>query len=448
MKEVPPESLRPPLREPRLRVGVVLEGDAVSQLTLEIPTDGYRLEAGSELFPGALMVRFHDERQMQVHDETRKSIFSGESLCIVPPPSQTLAPRSGIKVSPVIAGRSFHWKKEIAPFLPGTIEIHAREGSLLLVNELSFEQYLACVVSSEMSAACPEEFVKAQAIAARSWAFVFLRNKHNHPLYTICNDDDCQRYQGTTHLQDKTLKSLKDCSGEFLLDEAGSVVPAYYSKSCGGKSEDDSNVFGFRAPGNTSVVDSSIPIPLNLADDSQFTEFLNSPGERFREYCGEQFVSSKMLPHYLGAVDEAVDYCRWHYELSADRLLDKLKTTFGYSCPIKLLGLKPGTRGPSGRYLYFSIFFRNDDHDVVHLLANQYEIRRAFHESFLYSSAFTFRTEKNNDGAISKIYFSGTGWGHGVGLCQIGALGMALDGVKAHEILKHYFSNVSIVKTY
>ena len=341
-----------------------------------------------------------------------------------------LAPRAGVEVKDVVAGRSFHWRKNIDVTLPGNIivERDKKEERIILSNDVLFENYLACLIASEMNATCPPAFVRAQAVAARSWAFVFLRNKHPNEPFDVCNDDDCQRYQGTTHLNEEALAAVAQCRGQFLINQEGFVLPAYYSKCCGGHQELAQNVFGFPVKGLSAELDG-----LSIE----------------QAYCSPKYVDKKALSEYLGAVDEEGSYFRWQTNVSAQTIISSLQEKFGLADVSSLLDVIPGQQGVSGRIKNLTIVYMNEeDAKRVFLLSDQYDIRKALHDTFLYSSAFDYEVERQEDGAISSLKLSGKGWGHGVGLCQLGALGMALEGLDYCKILRHYYRETSLKRVY
>lgn len=434
MIEAVPQKLHAPNKEPLLRIGIVLAEDEKKELLFSVPDASYSVSADDKQHPLPPDTEFSAsvrDGRIQI-----SSVVDGVVID-APPPLRIsaarplpLAPRSGAVVNGIVAGRSFHWRKELTQTLPGNLELHLEDGNLVLVNELEFESYVACVVSSEMSARCPAEFAKAQAVAARSWAFVFLNNKHEGKPFTICNDDDCQRYQGTTHCSAETLQAVLMCRGKFLLTPEKHVCPAYYSKSCGGHTEDPAEIFGFHLPGFTCGIDADAKSPQ-------------------RVFCSPAVVPEGELKTYLGAVDEKGHYFRWTHSLTHDELVRNLEEKFQLKGVAEVRGLSPERRSKGKRITRLRIRYASssgEEQDFV--LQDQYDIRRALHPSFLFSSAFEMKITREKGGRIGTIEMSGAGWGHGVGLCQIGALGMAMSGRPYAEILKHYFQGCDLVSAY
>ena len=413
MQEPKPERRAPPNAEPTLCVGIVIPEDRVTELRV-----------GASNGPG-IKLQGRDVSEITVRVVAdRLEIRSGTEAVVVPElalrSEGELRPQSGIRLFDVVAGRGFHWEKRIVASYPGALKFLPHHGCLIVVNEVPFEQYLQCVVASEMSADCPREFVAAQAIAARSWAWVFLRNKHPDMPYTICNDDCCQRYQGTSFL---TTANAWIGRGKYLVAANGTTVPTYYSKSCGGVSELPENVFGFSCPGISSVID--------------------GPDAQGKDFCD---LGGSILSRYLGAVDEGGTYHRWKAHLTNSELCALLKEKAGIDWVSSVTGLVPLETGASGRILQLRIDYKLHNGAVGAVtLPDQYEIRRVLHPAFLLSSAFEIRWI---EAAERVVELDGKGWGHGVGLCQIGAVNMALQGFSAEQILKHYFPGGFLVEAY
>lgn len=424
---------------------------------MKVPGPGYLLRHGDATFPlspgkpytveekdGSL--RFSSER-------VPNKVVSRDPVRIICDDTATLAPHSGVEVDSIVAGRGFHWQKEITQTLPGDLEIHPYKDYLVLVNVVPFEQYLTCVVASEMSAECPVEFMQAQGVAARSWAYAFLKTKYENEPYTICNDDESQRYQGTTHLNQTTIDSLQKSRGEFLITADGAVCPAYYSKSCGGHTEDAASVFGFSVPGLSPVLDAAKDSPaatLNLTRAEDFSSWLSEQAvDGSGIYCSPELVQESDLKKYLGVVDVEDAYFRWEHQLTARQLISNLSSKFTIRDIEAILDLEAGPRGVSGRIFNLDItYLSTAGKKKIFHITSQYDIRKALHDSFLYSSAFIMNIARDDTGAVQAIAFQGSGWGHGAGLCQIGALGMALSGRSHHEILSHYYPGCSFVKAY
>jgi len=442
MHEPKPPKLDPPTGNgaPLIRVGVVLPEDKISELHISaINTLLTICSSDSQTISTDQLEIVAANNQLKINGQVCASPYIAASS------DKELSVGRGIQISRVIAGRSFHWRKEISPIFSGKIEIHASDNLLTIVNELPFEDYLACVISSEMSKDCPVEFIKAQACAARSWAWVFLHNKHPEQNFDVCNDDDCQRYQGVTFLSQQVIDAVRECSGEFILATDQTVVPAYYSKCCGGMIESSKDIFNFEIPNLQSAPDSKNPIN-QVTSEEDFKKLLNLNQEIF---CSPSIVPESQLSRYLGSVDQEQAYFRWNHTVKAKQIVANLKEKFGLLDASQLLELKPGRRSSGGRYISFEVTYQTESEAKKTLkIGNQYDIRRLLHESFLFSSAFNYSCKYTKEGMIDSLEFNGLGWGHGVGLCQIGAVGMALQGYCYQDILKHYYPGVSLKSAY
>jgi beta-N-acetylhexosaminidase len=457
-KEPKPRRVPPPSGPFDVRVGIVIEGDDRKEITFipEFDSPG-RSSSGTQL-------SFSAGEQYTVRVVEHELILSGGAytnekvvgiLKVSHPHGSERRSGAGIKVAPLVAGRHFHWKKEIEGAFCGAIEIHPAQDRLIVVNAVDFETYIACVVGSEMSGrGLPVEFSKAQATAARSWAYTFLGTKYPGKPYLVCNDDMSQRYQGTTFLEQSLFDDLAPCAGKYLVDREGYVVPAYYSKSTGGHGELPDGVFGFPVAGIGAAYDcpeKKAP-ELDLSTDEGFATWLDDSGWKGRGvFCSPEVVRDEELGKFLGAVDSVAKYFRWEHSITAEQVVRNLRDKYGSPDIEKIREIHWGKRGVSGRYLSATVVYESKDGVSSELLLpNQFVIRGCFHESFLFSSAVVI--EERREGAyLQELRFRGAGWGHGVGLCQIGALGMALgkEGVFApcsyEEILAHYFRE-SVVK--
>jgi beta-N-acetylhexosaminidase len=457
-QEPRPRRVSPPNGPFDVRVGIVIEGDERKEITFtpEFDSPGRASNGAQFVFAAGqhYTVRVEDHELALDGGSYRNEKIVG-ILKVSHPAGSERRSGAGIRVSPLVAGRHFHWKKEIEGAFCGAVEIHPAQDRLIVVNAVDFETYLACVVGSEMSGrGLPVEFSKAQATAARSWAYTFLGTKYPGKPYLVCNDDMSQRYQGTTFLEQALFDDLEPCRGKYLVDAEGCVVPAYYSKSTGGHGELPDDVFGFAVAGIGASYDCPIANApaLNLSSDTDFVAWLNDDGWRGRGiFCSPEVVSDEELSKFLGAVDAVTNYFRWEYKISAEQVVQNLRTKCGVPDIERICEIRWGKRGVSGRFLAATVIYRSVDGALKYLsLPNQFAIRGCFHESFLFSSAFTAEQIREGD-YLSELRFRGAGWGHGVGLCQIGALGMALgrEGVynpfSYEEILAHYFKG-SVLK--
>jgi SpoIID/LytB domain protein len=400
-----------PNKEPLIRVGLIFPEDNITSLQISFSdSQCFEIETGDRLHPSC---KNNDQINLNLVDgkliipelEIEDSAFK-----IIP---SIFHKNPFITLDGITAGRGFHWEKKISASYWGTLEFTVIDGKFMAVNELPLEQYLKCVATSEMSAQCPSEFLKAQTIVARSWFLANIEQKHRHLGFDICNDDCCQRYQGMANCSEASIQSADDTFGQVIVHD-DKICDARYSKSCGGITENFENVWA----------GDSIPYLVSIKD-------VNNSGVAF---CSPEIVPEESLKKYMGNVDEKGQYYRWRYEATQGELIQSLKDKRNIESA-KIVQLIPERIGDSGRIINLRIEYK-DSQDILQsiVIQSEYEIRNIMSPSFLFSSAFTI--EKNDKG---NFILHGKGWGHGVGLCQIGALGMAFSKCAVDEILNHYY---------
>ncbi|HEY3243679.1 MAG TPA: SpoIID/LytB domain-containing protein [Phycisphaerae bacterium] len=453
--------------EPVIRVGIVLPEDRAARLELEAAkrdwvltsADAHALPASGRLeFSAQGSVVYGRAGDAAIGAAPRWRISSSGALA---GSSQILAGVAPlVRVRGVRTGRGFHWQKTTDIDLPGEFEVSAHDDRLILVNEVPVEAYLAGVITSEMSGACPLEFLKSQAITARSWLLARTEDKHRDLGIDYCNDDCCQRYQGLPELSDSARGAILATYGQVLVHESGVIVDANYSKSCGGIVESPEHVWGFAKPGQYAVADA----PPGRATAG----FFGDCNERLDEYlegdwlahcdayCSPNTVPDADLGRYLGRVDDGCGRFRWSVEYGRAELEDILRAKYfdrvgpAEAAPLEtLVDLIPRARGRSGRITSLAIrYFDPGKKARTSTIQDQYWIRHALSSSFLYSSAFAPEVVPGDDGRAARIRLVGAGWGHGAGLCQIGALGMALRGHSADVIMRQYFERSALRSLY
>jgi len=425
--------------EPLVRVGVVLEADEMQAIDLQTPAP----------------IRVRLDGDMLIVETPGKPAERIARYTFSPADHGAMRRGGGVLVKGVVAGRGFHWQKRVDQTLAGQIEILPRPRGLVLVNTIPLESYLACVVTSEMSSACPINFLRAQTIAARSWLLALTESKHDDEPFDRCNDDCCQRYQGTGDLSDVAIEAVQSTRGMVLTADDGKlIVDANYSKSCGGVVEIPEHIWGKRKPGLAALVDAPA--------GSNAQRFLPVTDENLREYlagdwlaqtdvyCSPRVVPEDQLGKYLGRVDESGEYFRWTIRYSHDELLELLRAKLPEAAGIaRIDDLRVTKRGVSGRATEIVIAGADASGGAESItIKDQYRIRQTLHKSFLYSSAFAVTIERDGDGKMKSLTLRGAGWGHGAGLCQIGALGMALQGIDHETIVKHYFPAAELRRVY
>jgi SpoIID/LytB domain protein len=354
----------------------------------------------------------------------------------------------GAKVKRVVAGRGFHWEKPIDVYLPGSIEIRQHDGHLILINVLPLEEYLMCVATSEMGAACPPALIESQTITARSWILANIEQKHVSMKMDVCNDDCCQRYQGTGNLTGQSIRGAENTAGQVLLYNS-KICDARYSKSCGGMMETFRTIWtGTDLDYLRNIADApegfKHPL-LPLSTEEKVKQWIEEIPETF---CSSKIVNENTLKKYLGSVDEEGKYFRWRIDYNQKQLCDLLNEKLNISA-IAILGFRPINRGGSGRLIRIEISYRNKEgENKTFVIDSDYKIRQTFHKGFLFSSCFYIASENPKGEIPQNFIIKGGGWGHGVGYCQIGALGMALKGYTTEEILSHYYPGSQLKKIY
>ena len=394
--------------------------------------------------------------------------------------SLTFHPQSAdasFSLSDVTIGVNFHWeRKETQTFL-GTLHFVVESDKICAINELPVERYLESVISSEMSATSSLELLKAHAVISRSWLlaqmkkrrevaesgnnfFSFVKkddrlirwyDREDHTIFDVCADDHCQRYQGITkETSPHVAEAIRQTKGQILMD-GDNICDARFSKCCGGVTEEFQYCWE-DTPKNylSSVRDiiqgvksvgSAAPAPLpSLQDEAAADAWIRSNPPAF---CNT--TDKKILSQVLNDYDqETADFYRWKVTLTQEKLKqlldEKLKMNFG-----DILDLQAEERGKSGRISKLRIVGT----EKTFVIGKELEIRRALSDTHLYSSAFVVdRCDIDEKGVPQRFDIIGAGWGHGVGLCQIGAAVMGEEGFDYDAILLHYYQGAEIKKVY
>jgi peptidoglycan hydrolase-like amidase len=462
-----------------VRIGIVLAEDACEGLDLRTPGTPYRLEPAGAAplhLPPDTDLRLRRSEHGVVCELAEHHAVRATSVRLACPAPPALTPGAGMLVRDVVAGRGFHWQKRMQQTLVGALELHCRPAGLVLVNELGLEDYLAGVITAEMSGACPADLLKAQCVVARSWLLALTETKHGGEPFDRCNDDCCQRYQGTADLGPTALAAVRDTRGTVLMAPTGTVLDANYAKSCGGISETPWAVWGLDKPGISSVVDAPPGAPEHArfarlrggrpaetgGDESArsqpdlwpaaaLDEFLDGVWVQTSScFCSPRVVPVSSIGRYLGRVDTVDDYFRWTMTYPRAELEALLREKLTDAAELaELRDLRVRARGLSTRAYIVEVEWADAAGNVVtSRLESEYRIRQVLHKRFLYSSAFAVRTKRDDAGRLTAVTLRGAGWGHGVGLCQIGALGMALQGRACAEICRHYYPRATLTRVY
>lgn len=387
-------------------------------------------------------------------------------ICSSPSIRLTVQKDSTFTLFNITIGNRFHWERKEDQTFQGDLIFCPREDeTIAVINEIPLEDYLKSVISSEMSAEAPTEFLKAHAILSRSWLLAglgqqkkikgvstgtralsekageFIRwyDREDHDLFDVCADDHCQRYQGITKIVSKQAEEAVRETLGMVVTYQDEICDARYSKACGGLTEKfDTAWDNKRVPYLRNISDASVPHQSIKTEEEARRWILSDP----EAYCNtkDEVLLKKILP---GFDRETKNFFRWTVEYSREELEKIIREKSGLDFGT-LKAIVPFQRGSSGRISRLKIV--GSKRSMV--VGKELEIRRWLSRSHLYSSAFVVVTKCNSNGVVKQFTFKGAGWGHGVGLCQIGAAVMGTQGFSAEEILKHYFRGVEIKKIY
>lgn len=376
--------------------------------------------------------------------------------------------QSSFTLEDVTIGVNFHWERKEAQTFLGKLRFIVEDNNICAINELPVETYLTSVISSEMRATSSLELLKAHAVISRSWLLAQMEqrkaennnvekqpsffktneeivrwyDREDHKRFDVCADDHCQRYQGITKAANKhVVEAIQQTAGE-ILTRHGEICDARYSKCCGGAVEEFQYCWeNIKKPYLQALPDTlpdTTPLP-NLTDEAVVRQWILSSPDAF---CNT--TDQKVLSQVLNDFDqETTDFYRWsqtYSQAEVKQLLEeKLEVQFG-----DIIDLIPLSRGKSGRIYRLKIVGK----ERTLIIGKELEIRRALSKSHLYSSAFIVEKADIKNGVPQKFIIKGAGWGHGVGLCQIGAAMMGKQGYRYEEILLHYYKGAEITKAY
>jgi SpoIID/LytB domain protein len=441
---------------PEISVGIV----SGSGLTFTL-NGKYAVSSGGRSFSGQWTALLQVGRILL--RDTTAVVEAGDEITLVPSDPET----DSFTLHAVTIGVAFHWQRNEDQTFRGRLKFIVENDRITAVNILSVEDYLLSVISSEMSATSSAELLKAHAVISRSWLLAQMDktarlkagegkyttsfitdteiirwyDREDHSNFDVCADDHCQRYQGITRASTQIVEqAVRETSGEVLMYE-GQICDARYSKCCGGITELFENAWE----------PVSHPYLQKITDSRQMTAGFNDDlthetnAVKWIEGVPDAFCNTndrKTLSQVLNNYDqETNDFFRWKVtypqkELSA-LVMEKTGIDFGL-----ITELVPVTRGTSGRIIRLRI--KGDRKTLI--IGKELEIRKALSKTHLYSSAFF--VEKETGGGETYFTLHGAGWGHGVGLCQIGAAVMGASGYPYSEILMHYFRNANLKKIY
>ncbi len=369
----------------------------------------------------------------------------------------------------VTIGINFHWERQETQSFMGTLKLVVDEGKITAINTIPAEDYLISVISSEMNATSSLEFLKAHAVISRSWLLAQIKkrkalekkdsgffsitktdneyirwyDREDHTIFDVCADDHCQRYQGITKASNEmVVKAVEQTRGELLL-HGENICDARFSKCCGGVSEEFEYCWeNKKYPYLTAIRDnehSENEIIPDLTIEENADKWIRNEPEAFCN-TNDKEVISQILNNYD---QETTDFYRWNVNYSQEEISELIRenTKSDYGDIIDLI---PIERGKSGRICKLKIVGTNKSM----IIGKELEIRRVLSKTHLFSSAFVVDKEDIKDGIPNKFILKGAGWGHGVGLCQIGAAVMGEKGYTYDKILLHYYKGAEIKSLY
>ena len=447
-------------KQPTVAVGLMLtERDVVVTLAGEFILDRLLLPAGT------YGIRPTPDGVQLLREDTR--LYTEQHAFTFQPTNN-----ARFTIHDITIGVDFHWQRQEDQQFNGALRIQLDQsgrdpnGKLLVINDINVEDYLTSVIASEMSATAHPELLKAHAIISRSWLLAQLPqwraeritqrppgwqaeelinwyDQDNHQRFDICADDHCQRYQGIAKATAENVYAAINETAGVVLTHGEELCDARFSKSCGGFTElfasawQDADVPYLQAfyDGETFPADYALP----LDDEAKATRWIRGNPVAF--CCtDDRTILQRILPSFD---QETEDFYRWRVTIQQDELQallkQKLKLELG-----AIRALEPIQRGASGRLTKLRIVGER----ATVSIGKELEIRRALSASHLYSSAFVVEANEITNGIPSSFTLIGAGWGHGVGLCQIGAALMAERGYSYQQILQHYYRGAALKPLY
>jgi SpoIID/LytB domain protein len=345
----------------------------------------------------------------------------------------------------------------------------AKANTIVIINQVDIEEYLTSVISSEMSATASAEFLKAHAVISRSWLLAQLAksrslltneeeprqsitrtreelvkwyDREDHDMFDVCADDHCQRYQGITRASTPlAVEAVNETRGEILTD-GETICDTRFYKCCGGITEQFENVWEpVPHPYLTAVRDAKEQGLLpDLSHEATADTWIRTSPEAFCNTRDKEILN-QVLTNYD---QETSDFYRWKVVYTQKKLSELIQWKSGGVDFGDIIDLIPLKRGTSGRIERLKIVGSKQ----TYIIGKELEIRRVLSKSHLYSSAFVVDKEDVSNAIPGRFVLTGAGWGHGVGLCQIGAAVMGAQGYDYKQILAHYFPHTEIEKRY
>ncbi len=442
------------MTQPNISIGIVSAKEISFELYGEFAIAG----VGKKL-SGKFKAKMADNSIKLIFDG--KEILSKSEIVINPIDIET----ESFLLKDVVIGINFHWQKKEKQRFRGKLKFIIEKDLITAVNILPLEEYLTSVISSEMSPNSSLELLKAHAVVSRSWLLAQLAKKskiksysvetdteeelirwydrEDHLNYDFCADDHCQRYQGIGRVVNDHAVAAINATRGLILIYNNEICDTRYSKCCGGITELFENVWENTPHKYLEVLTDykyeNETFIKGLTEETLAAKWIKSNPNAF---CNTS--DAKILKQVLVDFDQSTkDFFRWNVEYSQEEISNIIKEKSGYDFG-EILDLIPVERGTSSRLTKLKIVGSKK----VKTIGKELEIRRTLSKSHLYSSSFIVSKEDIVNGVPQKFILEGAGWGHGVGLCQIGAAVMGEMGYSFDAILMHYFRGAAIHKGY
>lgn len=436
-----------PAKEPQVAVGIMSRKRI--DFTLNAP-----YSAKGETIIGEQSVEFSEGGIVWRGNQYRELTFT------------PLSADASFSLHDVTIGVNFHWERKETQTFNGSLHLVVEADNITAINRLPVEQYLVSVISSEMRATSSAELLKAHAVISRSWLLAQMEKRSNqrsstggffsftkhddemikwydredHTIFDVCADDHCQRYQGITRAGTPAVENAVKATRGLILAYGDEICDARFSKCCGGATEEFQYCWeDTPKPYLMAIRDGAGADLPDLTDEAEAERWIRSTPEAF---CNTN--DKKVLSQVLNDYDmETPDFYRWHVEYSQEELAGLIRKNTGEDFGA-ITDLIPLARGKSGRIWKLRIVGTKRQFTI----GKELEIRRALSESHLYSSAFVIDKADIDNGIPGRFVITGAGWGHGVGLCQIGAAVMGEHGFAYDRILLHYYRGAEIKRIY
>ncbi len=428
--------------QPVIAVGLLLEPSVTFTLTGIFSAPGHPIVTGRQ--------------EVTLSSSGMALKWNGETLT-----SLTLTPTSDdgdyFEIEGVTIGVNFHWERKESQRFRGALRLVVEAGKIRAINDIDVEEYLKSVISSEMSATASLNLLQAHAVISRSWLLAQIStprevassaiirdhdgerirwwDRNNHRGFDVCADDHCQRYQGITRVTSPNAIGAVTSTRGKVLTFNGEICDARFSKCCGGIMESfetcwDDTPVEYLKPLRDYV--ETVPVP-DATTPAGARKWIESSPEAFCNTTDERILS-QVLNNYDR---ETPDFFRWEVSYTTAELTALVNRNLDDDLG-EIFDIKPLSRGASGRISRLEI--KGSKKTVI--IGKELEIRRVLSDSHLYSSAFTVHRSSG------RFTLRGAGWGHGVGLCQIGAAVMGEIGYTFSEILAHYYPDTEITTLY